>query len=369
VTLTAPQYLFAMTTVRIAPIQWLRALAATLVLMIHASDMIFAGAVAVSGQFAPSVPNLAVFGASGVDLFFVISGFVMAQSLSTANRDPWRFLAMRWMRIVPLFACVSAIYMTIMHDPLTVPAALMSITVLPIFDGADYHLPALYLGWTLGFEFAFYAVVAIAMRARRHRVEILLALTVAAGLMGSVVHPGWAPARLLLNPLQLEFALGVAIWMAWRRGISARLAAPALVTGVALLAVGLAFGLGVPLTLRIDVAVSGASGFARTWTWGIPWALVVIGVIDTAPNGRFERIVAHVGDASYSTYLTHPCLIALLWMAGRYLPKVSPYAFAVAFIVVATMLGLAVHRWIERPLLARLKGRKRVPASLPPALA
>jgi exopolysaccharide production protein ExoZ len=358
-----------MSSGRIAPIQWLRALAATLVLMIHASDLIDSGPVALTGKFAPSVPNLAVFGASGVDLFFIISGFVMAQWLSTADRDPWRFLAKRWLRIVPLFACVSAVYMTIMHDPLTVPAALMSITVLPVFDGAGYHAPALYPGWTLAFEFAFYAVVAVAMRASRHRIETLLALTVVVALVGTAMDPQWATARVLLNPLQLEFALGVAVWMAWRRGITARLAAPALVAGVTLLATGIAFGLGIPLTLQIDVAVSGASGLARTWTWGLPWTLVVIGVIDTVPNGRFERILARVGDASYSTYLTHPCLIALLWMVGQYLPTLSPYAFAAAFVCVATMLGLAVHRWVERPLLSRLMRRPRRQARQAPVLA
>ncbi|QCB43841.1 acyltransferase [Sphingomonas sp. PAMC26645] len=358
-----------MTPSRIAPIQWLRALAATLVLMMHASDMIDSGPVALTGKFVPSVPNLSMFGASGVDLFFVISGFVMAQSLATADADSWRFLAKRWLRIVPLFACVSAVYMLIMHDPLTVPAAWMSITVLPVLDGAGYHVPALYPGWTLGFEFAFYAIVAVAMRAPQRRVETLLALTVALALIGSVVHPGWAPLRLLLNPLLLEFALGVGAWMAWHSGISARYATPALGIGTVLLVVGIAFGLGVPLPLQIEVAVAGTSGFARTWTWGIPWALVVVGVIDTVAEGRFERVVARVGDASYSTYLTHPCLIALLWMVGGYAPTMSPYLFALAFIVASTMLGLAVHRWIERPLLARLQRRPSVSIRRAPALA
>jgi len=149
-----------MSSSRIAPIQWLRALAATLVLLMHASDMIEAGPVPMTGAFVPAVPNLAAFGASGVDLFFVISGFVMAHWLATADHDSVRFLAKRWLRIVPLFACVSVIYMTIMHDPLTLPSAVMSFTVFPVLDGGSYHLPALYPGWTLAFEFAFYAVVA-----------------------------------------------------------------------------------------------------------------------------------------------------------------------------------------------------------------
>ena len=96
---------------------------------------------------------------------------------------------------------------------------------------------------------------------------------------------------------------------------------------------------------------------------------MVVGVIDIPAGGRSERIVARVGDASYSTYLTHPCLTALLWMVGGYAPTMSPYPFALAFIVASTMLGLAVHRWIERPLLARLQRRPSVSIGRAPALA
>ena len=346
-----------MSSPRIVSIQWLRALAATLVLVVHAADMIDHRGVATTGKFAPSVPNLGVFGVSGVDLFFVISGFAMAQSLSTAGHDPWHFLKMRWLRIVPLFACLSAAYMIIMPDPLTLQSALMSITVLPVFDGADYQCPALSPGWTLGFEFAFYMLVAIAMRVPRHRVGALLALTLAVAVAGLFVTAGWAPLRLMFNPLLLEFALGIAVWIAWRRGVTAHIAAPALVAGVALLAVGICFGLGIPVSVNPEAAVAGNSGIARTWTWGIPWSLVVIGLVDTRSHGPIGSFIARIGDASYSTYLSHAHLLALLWMAGRYLPVFTPTAFVATFVAISMTLGLAVHRWIERPLLARLHRR------------
>jgi peptidoglycan/LPS O-acetylase OafA/YrhL len=354
-----------MASARIAPIQWLRALAVTLVLVVHACELIDYGPVAVTGSFAPWVPNLAVFGASGVDLFFVISGFVMAQSLSLADRDPWRFLARRWLRIVPLFAGVSAVYMLILPDPPTVESALMSLTVLPIFDGAGYHYPALYVGWSLGFEFAFYALVALAMRAPRHRVATLLTLTIGVALAGVFLRPGWAPLRLLLNPLLLEFALGIAAWGAWRRGMTARLAAPALVAGVVLLIVGLGFGLGVWVSTNPEMAVAGVSGFARSWTWGLPWTLVMIGLIDTPPGGRAEPLVAAVGDASHSIYLVHPCLIVLLRTVGHDLPVSTPTVFVAAFVITATAMGLVVHRCVERPLVDRLTRRARPARAIP----
>lgn len=358
-----------MSSVRIAPIQWLRALAATLILLTHAANTIEAGPVPVAGLFVPSVPNLGIFGASGVDLFFVISGFVMAQSLSTGGRDQWHFLAQRWLRIVPLFACVSAAYMMLMYEPPTREGALMSITILPVFDATGYHAPALYPGWTLGFEFAFYVIVALAMCVPRRRITTLIALTGTAALLGSVFHPGWAPARLLLNPIMLEFGLGVLVWTAWRSRISARAATPALIVGIALLAAGIAFGLGVPVNVSIEEAVAGSSGYARLWTWGGPWALVVLGVIDAGPGGRTAQAIALVGDASYSTYLVHPCLIAIWWMVGEYLPIVSAGLFTVAFVVASTLTGLALHRWIERPLLALVRRRPWATVAQAPVVA
>ena len=358
-----------MSSVRFAPVQWLRALAATLVIAAHAANLVGNGPVALTGPFFPSVPNLGTFGVSGVDLVFVISGFVMAHSLSTADRRPWRFLMLRWRRIVPLFAAVSALYIVITPDTLTVDEIVMSITVLPIFDGASYHQPALYVGWTLGFEFAFYVLVALAMTAAHHRILALLALTIGAALLGSVVHPGWAPARMLLNPLMFEFALGVLVWMAWRRGISARIAAPMLVAGVTLLAIGIAFGLGPFISGDVQPAVAGTSSYPRVWTWGIPWTLVLMGMIDTLPGGRLGRIVARIGNASYSTYLVHPCLIALLHRAGGHLPTMTAGLFVTSVVITSTVAGLVLHRWVERPLLDLIARPRRAPVDRAAALA
>lgn len=354
---------------RIAPVQWLRAIAATLVLFVHGEGAIGKVAVPIVGAFVPSIPNLAVFGASGVDLFFIISGFVMAHALATRPLSPARFLGQRWLRIVPVFAVMSALYLALAREPVAIQSVLMSVLVLPVFDTAAYHAPALNVGWTLGFEFAFYALVAVAIPAGRHRVAALLALTVGAGLCGLVVHAGWAPLRLLLNPLQFEFALGVAIWAAWRRGWTRRWSGPAMFAGVLLLAASIAVGLGTPVNLHYAGAADGSAGLARSWTWGLPWALVVIGTVDLPGDGRVAAWVAKVGDASYATYLVHPCLVAALALGVVRFPPVSAAVFVPLFAAASTMLGLLVHRWVERPMLAALTrpGTRRPAGQVAPA--
>ena len=109
-------------------------------------------------------------------------------------------------------------------------------------------------------------------------------------------------------------------------------------------------------------AVAGTSGLARSWTWGLPWALVLLGVIDTQGGGRFDRAVARIGDASYSTYLVHPCLIALLWRIGGMLPECPALVLVALVVTPSTVAGLIVHRWIERPLLQVLARQRKAAA-------
>lgn len=349
-----------MSSSRIASIQGLRAVAATMVLVVHAALAIGEGRLPATGAFVPSIPNLTFVGAGGVDLFFVISGFVMAQSLATTDAKPQTFLIARWLRITPLFALVSVVYLLIVGAPETWSALLTPLTLLPVLDGRLYHSPLLQVGWSLGFEAAFYVLVAIALHTVQDRIRLLLLLTLAAALAGLFVHPDWAPLRMLLNPLQLEFALGILVWLGWRRGLTRRLAAPALIAGITLFAIGVAFGLGTAIDVGIESAVDGTSGLGRTWTWGIPAALVMVGTIDTIPRGRSAAWLGRIGDASYSTYLTHPVLLALIAAAVPSLPVLHPVIAASAFVVASTLLGLVVHAQVERPLLARLRHRRRL---------
>lgn len=348
---------------RIEPIQWLRGVAAMLVLFVHAVAIVREQ----GGAVMPGIPNLATFGASGVDLFFVISGVVMAQSLALLPaRAVAGFLWARWLRIVPLFVLVSAAFLAIDQHRVAWQSILTTVTILPVFSIDRYFVPALFVGWTLGFEFAFYALVAIAAAmSGGRRVGRLLALTLGAGVAGLVVHPGWPPLRLLLNPLQLEFAIGVGVWLAWRAGWTRRLAGPALVAGIALLTVGLAFGLGLPFTAHFDAAVDGSSGLARSWTWGLPWALITAGLVDEGSRGRIAAAMRRIGDASYASYLVHPCLIALMARLGLVYGAGRPLLTVAALVLAWLGAGLLLHRWIERPLLAWL----RRPRQMAPVVA
>ena len=343
---------------RLASIQRLRGLAALLVVIVHGFDLVDPltdpGRRAIVERFW-LIDDL---GASGVDLFFVISGFVMALGIGRlAGGDGWRrFLTARARRILPLFWLLSALFAARIvagGGGIDGRAVANTITLLPLLDGRDYHLPPLWLGWTLAFECGFYVLVAIASRWSRP-LPVLLALTIGLGLAGIAMHPGWAAARVLANPILLEFALGVGVFLLWRRGIPAGAAAAALAVGVVLL-VGLrAARPDLIFSPQAGLVIDGSTSLVRVMLWGVPWALVVLGSVCGERRGGADALT-RLGDASYALYLTHAFVLAeaMRWDVARLL---DPRLTVPLFVSVSVAAGFAVHRWLEVPLGRRLAG-------------
>ena len=335
---------------RIEGIQELRGVAVLLVVAVHA---IFAGMAQTHRAFLPAVPNLTFFGNGGVDLFFVISGFVMAHTLARPQTAR-TFLIARWRRIWPLYIVGSLIFVALFPDDRTQQMATLVPTflILPLTDTAAYHLPALKIGWTLGFETLFYLVVALAIAGRRGQVFVLAAMTFAAAA-SFVLTPVWAPLRMLVNPLAGEFTFGILMWLAWRWP-PARAASPAVFTAAVLALLAGIAGL-IPITVSTDPeeAVSGHS-LARVIVWGLPWAGVTFGLACRQPRSRKDAsVLSRIGDASYSIYVFHLTAIVVITRSGV-VPTGSIYLYVALVAAASIAVGLAAYRWIERPLLHRL---------------
>jgi exopolysaccharide production protein ExoZ len=293
-------------------IQALRGIAACGVVVLHARY--FTG--------APTDNGLAQIGGAGVDLFFVISGFIMA---SIARPSVGTFLFDRAWRILPLWFI--AVTPWILWKQPDWPVLLSSLTLWPIYD--HFTLPALIVGWTLSFEWLFYLSIALAMRTRP---LLPLALFGVAVVAGAITH---APVfDLIGNPMIFEFLFGV---MIARLPRARSFGLPLLLIGVAGLAVA-------PLSLcRAEVAATAAISIWRVIFWGIPAALLVYACL--CLEDRFtHRIFAPLmllGDASYSIYLFH-CLVTF---------GIVPWPFEAAG---GICLGIAAYWFVERPLI-RLK--------------
>ena len=318
---------------RFGSIQILRALAAMAVALFHACQWAHL-------DFA--------LGAAGVDVFFVISGFVLWTAAQARPVSALAFLAARFKRVAPLYWIVTLIVAAIAWRapqvlPIVHPGArhlVLSLLFLPHTDPVGDPFPLLPTGWTLTYEAFFYAAFAIALAAPRdRRLQVLSGLLLAASLLGFGYH-GWY--TLLANPLLLEFLAGVGLARLWARGSlqrAGRALGPVLIGAALLVLAALQLG-----GVRDD--------FWRPVLWGPPAVMIVAGALKLEADGRLkggriDRALQAVGDASYSLYLIQaPLIAAFAWMTPG-LPAAIKAPLGLALAICA---GLACYRWIERPI-------------------
>ena len=208
----------------IPAIQFLRALAATAVAASHVR-FDFVNNVSPPG-FLPAAFNL---GAAGVDLFFVISGFVMvysSESLFGQPNAPATFLLRRIARIVPLYWVMTSVMLAYVlargfgPSDASPQLALASYFFIPYRRPSGAMDPLYGIGWTLNYEMFFYVVFVVAMAARR---EIAVAGIAVLFAVFALIVPtkDYLPAQVayLANPLILEFVFGMGIAVAYRAGV------------------------------------------------------------------------------------------------------------------------------------------------------
>ncbi|SPU51904.1 glucans biosynthesis protein [Brevundimonas vesicularis] len=332
-------------------VQALRFAAATAVVVTHAVDL---AGTRLGLETVLAGGTLENFGAVGVDVFFVISGFIIATTTEgqTGVGAAGAFLWRRFRRVAPIYWLLSLPILIGMARGGTLSADVAAATFLfwP-FSGLEMTFPALGPGWTLCFEMLFYAGFGLAIAGARRVGWGLIGAYAAMLAAGLVVA---APVlRFLGAPIILEFLLGVGIASIWRFA-PRRLGLWAVGLAVLGFALGLVFGYGGIDDVR---ALNDPwNGLRRAAVWGLPSALLVFGVVrmqqtDRVP-GRLERAAAFMGDASYSIYLVHVLVIRALGRLFESGMVALPGDAVVGLTVIASLAaGALVHVWIERPLL------------------
>ncbi len=278
--------------------------------------------------------------AAGVDVFFVISGFVMMLSASRLARTPHPgrvFLWARLRRIVPLYwlcsLCkIAGLVLAGSFARLGLWYCLASLLFLPVHDAAGLFKPVLPVGWTLSFEMLFYALFAAALGVGRSPALYVPPVLVACTLL---------PLSELSNPIVLEFTYGIALALLWQRGWFA-----AVWAGLPLLAASAAGFMLLPLVLPE----------MRWLGWGLPAAGMVAGMLCLEPilSKHMPRFLIALGDASYAIYLTHGfVLAALAWALRGTWPAGSAVATAACAMLASVGVGWLVHELIEKHWLGR----------------
>lgn len=279
-------------------------------------------------------------GVYGVDLFFVISGFIIVYIGSTRETSAPVFAKRRIKRIVPLYWIMTFATFFLTHIPglarneVSGPLHLLqSLFFLSWTNGAETY-PVLNVGWTLEFEMFFYVIAALAMATATRRWLV-------AGLaMLSLVLVGHGTSFFLLNPIMIEFVFGMTVgaFLYDRRTFPWLLAAT--------------------MFVLITLPVSGAAW--RVWAIGLPSAgLVALAVAIDIRKAYRGKILPELGNASYSIYLTHVIAISFACKIAAVLtPRLATGILTPLISIFAIVIGYAAYRLIEKPL-TRFLARKR----------
>ena len=290
-------------------------------------------------------------GAAGVDLFFVISGFVMVYSSVNliGDRRGWLvFSQRRVIRIVPMYWLATTVKLVMMvlagefvlHARFSPLETVMSYLFLPTRNSDGNLFPLLGVGWTLNFEMLFYMLFAVALflRASVFKFVGVILFILAAGALFR--QDNWPAASFYLNPIVLDFFFGMLIAGACLRG-------KYLPRGAAVLSVSfrpavtssffqLRLGTHPWLVFAAAMVIGGVVGLEAWLTWIPGWLI-------------------YLADASYVIYLFHPLVAPAAPMILAKLHMPYPLLSIALSICFALLAGCFIHKLVEKPVTLWLK--------------
>ncbi len=292
---------------------------------------------------------------AGVDVFFVISGFVMvyaSEPLFGRAGAARVFLRRRTARIVPLYWVVTSVFLAaallgpgVNSRPGGFAELLSSYLFVPWPRPDGLMQPAYSPGWTLNYEVFFYLGFALVLPLPRRRAVAALSVLLVAGV---AVHAMLAspPPQIAFwtDPIVLEFVFvfGMGIGSLRRDGA-------ALSEGVRVLLVAAAGVLLVTFgTVWPDLT--------RGIRFGVPAGLLIASATlgpEPPLRGWATAVMVRLGDASYALYLVHPFPMRawrLVWLRLHWTGMASFAAYATLCVASAIFAAFAVHAWFEAPM-------------------
>ena len=339
---------------RLSSIEFLRGLASSAVVLYHVAKHIEKSYIGRG--------NLEIFQFfhAGVDLFFVISGFIIMYvhyGDIGIRSQIWRYFSRRVCRVIPMYWIATAL--TIMtfvfsnRPMLPWIQVIVSSTLMPSFVD-----PVLGVAWTLQFEAVFYVMFATLILSKR--LGILTFSAWAIVLTYSMLRGAtWDFPSSLFGSYAIEFYFGMSTALSIihfpRSGRSWMISASVFLIIV--------FGI-----MENTGSLDGYSISAR-FAYGIPSALLIYSLASVEIQGRLRIPVwlVRFGGASYSTYLFQFLFIGILWQLWTALGLDRYFEIWVCFCLLAMgalIGGFLVGRLVEAPIARFLGGRNRSPRPL-----
>jgi peptidoglycan/LPS O-acetylase OafA/YrhL len=310
-----------------------------------------------------------------VDIFFVISGFIIAY-IGSRNSD--RFFLRRLIRIVPFYwAATLAIFSFVLVAPSLLRSTqpdfvqlLCSLFFIPRETSYAGMFPTLVLGWSLNYEMYFYVIFALSLLVSRRLAPILCSVAIAAILLLITASGAQSPSiQFYARPLVFEFVFGIVIFYALYWVEKHRASLQAIAGGKALLLVVLLAA----LVIIFFVEYHQGFGLPRQISSGIPAFFIVLSAILLERIYRVtvnSRLLFLLGEASYILYLIHPYVVYGVLrtvLRGVHQPSLpATVAIILLLLAISSAIAIAIHLMFEKPVMRMLR-RALLGESLPRA--
>ena len=342
-----------MSSNKLEGIQILRGYAAMLVVVTHLWS---AGVISSALKFSR-------IGGLGVDIFFVISGFIMCYSLRDriSSNDSVEFLKKRVFRVYPIYLLVLTPflvqYLNQATTPVEAPMIIGNLLLSPSFSGGAEYRMLVGPAWTLTYELFFYILFAAAMFSSRSKdraiyivimmIVLMVTLVNFLGLKGARLQ--WSNFQYIIgDTLLFNFVIGCLCYFVWRK------------YGHAVFSFWTALGVALVLTV-VSLGLS-KLGLPRVLSLGLPaGAIVLVFLFAEFENRNLTRPLLFLGSASYSIYLVHAVIAH--WkhliigtsahendLTGIFLTGVALAAGCIFYVFIENPLSRVLNVRTRRPL-------------------
>lgn len=344
-------------------VQALRGAAAFMVVMVHSRSVLMdtaAGKVVADHVLLPM--------GMGVDLFFIISGFLMmftSRDFDGTKAYAWRFVAKRAARIWPLFVVVTPVALVVEHgihgfvDPSILLPYLEGLLFIPHNPSASgiYFQMAVGVAWTLCFECYFYLLFAACMLFGRWRYVVMAAWFALTLVVIPLVRGNYSLnvasqplvewsryANLAINPIVWDFIIGMI--GGWLYAADFKIARSRTIYAMVMVSCVL---------LLMGWNRMGMVDFFGPHGWGAPMTILFFGAVMLAKVDALNVPAWSVwlGNISYSLYLVHVYVFEILQRVASVIPMGQSTANTVLFVsrpIVAVICAWVTFRYVEAPI-------------------
>jgi len=325
-------------------LQFFRFLAALMVVIVHSSFY-------TSERLTIGSP-LFTEGSNGVNLFFVISGFVMIISSEKLVSSPsgWKIFAIkRIIRIVPIYWIITTLKIVILllspsavyHTSLDIWFVVKSYFFIPAVNIEGEFRPFYGVGWTLNFEMFFYLLFTIALGFKIRPLPFLSAIFIPLAILSFYRKSDWPSISFYADIIVLNFLYGM-------------IAAKLILRGVKLPKVfaQLSILLGIICLFFPGLVPNPAVDNRGAIIIGVASFLVIYGgaSIEYLLTSKIPKFLLFLGGASYSLYLIHPTVAPIVPTVLNKLNFKYTLVSISLCVIVAIAASIIFFKYCEKPL-------------------